>query len=140
MTWSGLTYLLPFALFAGLWFYLRFVTTRSSAASEQQSPVSTPRLRVVPVTITVVVLTLLGIGVAYVADPELGRALLVYIVPFMVFFGVWIALLQRSTRSRTAPASEDVAPTAPQRSRRAALVPVAVVLGISIIARALINN
>jgi hypothetical protein len=31
-------------------------------------------------------------------------------------------------------------PTAPQRSRRAALLPAAVVLGISIIARALINN
>jgi hypothetical protein len=141
MTWSVLTYLLPFGLFAGLWIYLRFVTSRPAATSEQQSPVATPKLRVIPVTITIVVLTLLGIGVAYVADPELGRALLVYIVPFMVIFGLWIALLQRSTRSRTAPANAAAAaPTAPQRSRRVALLPVAVVLGISIIARALLNN
>jgi len=140
MTWSAFTYLLPFALFAGLWIWLRFVTTRPTAAPEQQSPVATPKLRVVPVTITIVVLTMLGIGAAYLADPGVGRALLVYVVPFMVFFGVWIVLLRRSTRSRTAPASQDVARTAPQRSRRAALLPVAVVIGISIIARALINN
>ena len=92
-----------------------------------------------PVTITIVALTLLGIGVAYPLIQSWG-ALLAYIVPFMVIFGLWIALLQRSTRSRTAPAGEDVVPTAPQRSRRAALLPVAVVLGISIIARALTNN
>jgi hypothetical protein len=140
MTWSAFTYLLPFALFVGLWIWLRFVTTRPTAGPERQSPVATPKLRVVPVTITVVVLTLWGIGAAYVADPGLGRALLAYVVPFMVFFGLWIALMQRSTRSRTAPANQDVASSAPQRSRRAALLPVAVVLGISIIARALINN
>jgi hypothetical protein len=140
MTWSAFTYLLPFALFAGLWIWLRFVTTRPTAGPEQQSPVATSKLRVVPVTITIVVLTLLGIGAAYLADPGLGRALLVYVVPFMVIFGLWAALLQRSARSRATPADQDVARTAPERSRRAALLPVAVVLGISIIARALINN
>jgi hypothetical protein len=140
MTWSAFAYLLPFALFVGLWIWLRFVTTRPTAAPEQQSPVATPKLRVVPVTITIVVLTLLAIGAAYLADPGLGRALLVYVVPFMVIFGLWTALMQRSARSRAAPANQDVASTAPQRSRRAALLPVAVVLGLSIVARALIDN
>lgn len=140
MTWSAFTYLLPFALFVGLWIWLRFVTTRPTAGPEQQSPVATPKLRVVPVTITIVVLALLGIGAAYLADPGRGRALLFYVVPFMVIFGLWTALMHRSTRSRPAPANQDVAPTAPPRSRRAALLPVAVVLGLSIVARALINN
>jgi hypothetical protein len=139
VTWSAFTYLLPFALFAGLWIYLRFVTTRPTAGSELQSPIVTPKLRVVPVTITIVVLALLGIGAAYLADPEVGRALLVYVVPFMAFFGLWIVLLQRSTRSRTASANRDVAPTLPQRSRRAALFPVALVLGISLLARRLMS-
>jgi hypothetical protein len=81
MTWSLLTYVLPFALFFGLWAWLRFIITRRTTEPEQEP----------------------------------------------------------STRSRAASDERDDAAPAPQRSRRAALLPIAVVLGISIVARKLLG-
>jgi hypothetical protein len=59
------------------------------------------------------------------------------VLPFVLFFGVWMILGAWAARGHRLPERSGAAAN---RSRRVALLPVAAVLGISIIARALINN
>jgi hypothetical protein len=80
-------------------------------------------------------------------------SLVVYLLPFALLFGLgaWLRFIatrrtadreQQSPATATlgaAPTERDAAAPAPERSRRAALLPVALVIGLAILARKLIG-
>ncbi|MDX6545727.1 MAG: hypothetical protein QOG02_1501, partial [Gaiellales bacterium] len=87
------------------------------------------------------VLGLLALVVLLLVDAHVARGLLVALVPFVILFAFWMFMIRRTTRPpSTAPESPPGRPVVTQRSRRMALLPIAVVLGISAVVRALIGH
>jgi hypothetical protein len=129
---GALAVVIPVLAYASMWSFAKSAKVGAGGMPDD-GPVHSPISFSGTAWRTLVAIEALALGALVVLDSYTAWLVL----PFVMFFGVWMVLGAWAGRPHE---PQDVAPTAPQRSRRAALLPVAVVLGISIIARALINN
>jgi hypothetical protein len=141
---AGLVAAAPLLLIAAYWSYRRSIAARRcQAASGEATPeASSGSARPIPLWAVLAALALFAIVVLFLIDTHVARGLLVALVPFVIFFAFWMFMIRRTTRppSTAPPESPPGRPAVTQRSRRMALLPIAVVLGISAIVRALIGH
>jgi protein-S-isoprenylcysteine O-methyltransferase Ste14 len=140
---TGLVVVSPLLLFAAYWAWLRSVAARrrESSADPATPDIASDSGRLIPSWVVLAALGLFAVAVLFLVDAHVARGLLVAIVPFVIFFGLWMFLSWRVKRPPTITAeSPPGRPVVTARSRRMALLPIALVLGISAIVRALIGH
>ncbi|MDX6521318.1 MAG: hypothetical protein QOF08_1923 [Gaiellales bacterium] len=139
---TGLVAAAPLLLFAAYWAYRRSTSARRTESSPDAAttgPASGSGL--IPLWAALAALALLAVIVLLLIDAHVARGLLVALVPFAIFFGFWMFMLRRTRRPpAVAVESSPGRPVVTQRSRRMALLPIVIVLGIFTVARALIEH
>jgi hypothetical protein len=147
---TGLVAAAPLLLFASYLVYLRSIAARRRESRSGAPPdTSSNSARLIPLWAVLAALGVLAVVVLFLVDAHIARGLLVAIVPFVIFFGFWMFLRWR-VRRPPAILAEDAPedprerppgrPVVTARSRRMALLPIALVLGVSAIIRALIGH
>jgi hypothetical protein len=130
---TGLVGAVPLLLFAAYWSYRRSTVARIGEPSGSAGPI--------PLWTVPAVLGLLALVVLLLVDAHVARGLLVALVPFAILFGFWAFMRGRTLRPPpAAPENPSGRPVVTQRSRRMALLPIVIVLGIFTVARALIEH
>jgi hypothetical protein len=144
---TGLVVVAPLLLFASYLVYLRSIAARRRESRPDAAPPNAPSdsARLVPLWAVLAALGVLAVVVLFLVDAHIARGLLVAIVPFGIVFGFWMFLSWRVRRppavqAQNPPEGAPGRPVVTARSRRMALLPIALVLGISAIIRALIGH
>lgn len=143
---TGLVAAAPLLLLAAYLAYLRSSAARRRESSSDPAPPDTSSgSGLIPLSAVLAALAVLVVVVLFLVDAHVARGLLVAIVPFAIVFGFWMFLRWRAKRppavaAESPPESPPGRPVVTQRSRRMALLPIALVLGISAIVRALIGH
>jgi L-asparagine transporter-like permease len=130
---TGLVAAAPLLLLAAYWAYLRSTSARRTESSSDSG--------LIPLWAVLAALALLVLIVLFLVDAHVARGLLVALVPFAIFFGFWMFMLRRGRRPPAVAAEHPPGrPVVTQRSRRMALLPIVIVLGIFTVARSLIGH
>ena len=139
---TGLVAAAPPLLLAAYLAYLRSgAARRRDSSSDPAPPHSASGSRLMPLWAVLAALAVLVVVVLFLVDAHVARGLLVAIVPFAIVFGFWMFLRWRVARPpAVATESPPGRPVVTAHSRRMALLPIALVLGVSAIVRALIGH
>jgi hypothetical protein len=128
---GALAVAIPVLAYASMWSFARSAKAGADGMPVD-APVHTPISFSGTAWRTLVAIEMLALGALIVLDSSTAWLVL----PFVLFFGVWMILGAWAGRGHELPERSGAATN---RSRRAALLPVAVVIGISLLARKLMS-